>query len=226
MNIIVAKIIRVSSVFILSSAAALVYASPYDDAILAFENQDYNTALTLSMPLANAQDSDAMTLVGRIYDEGFNQTAKALPWFRKAAELGNAQAQVELAELYEAGEAVPKDMDMAIKWYEKAAAQEHDEAQLALAMHYLEDLDEPKEALILLEKSAKQGNARAQYQIGLLYLGEPDIPADKLKAWHYFSLAADSLPEAAQARDILQLEMSKTELAQAAASLAQQKAPR
>lgn len=226
MNIIFSKIIRVSSVVLLSSAATFANANPYDDAILAFENQDYNTALTLSMPLANMQDVEAMTLVGRIYDEGFNQSAKALPWFRKAAELGNPQAQVELAELYEAGDGVPKDMDMALQWYQKAADQDHDEAQLALAMHYIDDLNEPKEALGLLQKSANQGNANAQYQLGLLYLGEVDIPADKLKAWHYFSLAADLLPEAAQARDILQLEMSSNELKQAAATLAQQKTPR
>lgn len=226
MNIIPKKIIRLSSVFLLSCAASFVYAAPYDDAILAFENQDYSTALTLSMPLAKSLDLDAMTLVGRIYDEGFNQPQKARPWFSKAANLGNAQAQLELAELYEAGDGVPQDIDIAIKWYEKAAAQDHDEAQLALALHYLEDLDETKEALILLEKSANQGNARAQYQLGLLYLGEPDIPTDKLKAWHYFSLAADSVPEAAQARDILQLEMSSNELQQATTTLEKQRQKR
>ena len=219
MNIIPKKIARLSSVFLLSSLSALSHATPYDDAILAFENEDYQTALSLSLALAKTQDLDAMTLVGRIYDEGFNQPQKALPWFSKAAELGNAQAQLELAELYQAGDGVPKDMDIAIKWYEKAAAQDHDEAQLALALHYLEDLDEPEEALTLLEKSAKQGNATAQYRLGLLYLGEPPIVADKLKAWHYFSLAADTIPDAAQARDILQLNMSSTEIKQATAIL-------
>ena len=115
MNIIPKKIVRLSSVFLLSSLSVLAYATPFDDAILAFENQDYQTALTLSLALAKKQDLDAMTMVGRIYDEGFNQPQKALPWFRKAAELGDAQAQLELAELYQAGDGVPKDMDMAIK---------------------------------------------------------------------------------------------------------------
>ena len=226
MNIIPKKIVRLSSVFLLSSLSVLAYATPFDDAILAFENQDYQTALTLSLALAKKQDLDAMTLVGRIYDEGLNQPQKALPWFRKAAELGDAQAQLELAELYQAGDGVPKDMDMAIKWYEKAAAQDHYEAQLALALHYLEDLDEPEEALILLEKSAKQGNSTAQYRLGLLYLGEPPIAMDKLKAWHYFSLAADKVPDAAQARDILQLGMSHIEIQQATIALEKNKEKR
>jgi TPR repeat protein len=223
MNIIPKKITRLASAVLLSSSVGLVFATTYDDAILAFENEDYQTALSLSLPLAKKLDPDAMTLVGRIYDEGLNQPQKALPWFRKSAELGNAQAQLELAELYQAGDGVPQDMDIAISWYEKAAAQDHDEAQLALALHYLEDLNEPEEALTLFEKSANQGNATAQYRLGLLYLGEPPIAADKLKAWHYFSLAADTVPDAAQARDILQLGMSSTEIQQATVILEKNK---
>ena len=221
MNIVPKKMLRLSSALLLSSGLSVASAAPYDDAVLAFENRDYDTALSLSLPLARGQDVAAMTLVGRVYDGGFNQPQKALTWFKKAAELGDAQAQLELAELYEAGDGVKKDLEQAIKWYEKAAAQDHDEAQLALALHYLEDLEEPTEALPLLEKSAKQGNATAQYRLGLLYLGEADIKADKLKAWLYFSLAASDVPEAAQARDVLELEMSSSELQQAALKLKQ-----
>ena len=205
------------SSLIFSFLSAITFASSYDDAIQAFENREYDTALAISLPLAQKQDIEAMTLVGRIYDEGFNQSHKALPWFKKAAELGDAQAQLELAELYEAGDGVKKDKELAIYWYEKAAAQEHDEAQLALALHYLEDLEDVSEAMILLEKSAQQGNATSQYRLGLLYLGESTIKADKTKAWYYFAMAANKIPEAAQARDVLELEMTPAELKQAMA---------
>lgn len=211
------KIVQLSSVIGFITWLNAAYGSVYNDAVLAFENRDYDTALELVLPLAQQQDIDAMTLVGRIYDEGFNQPTKALSWFKKSAELGNAQAQVELAELYEAGDGVTKDIEQAIKWYEKAATQDHDEAQLALALHYLEDLEDVPEALTLLEKSAKQGNAIAQYRLGLLYLGEADIKADKSKAWYYFAMAANKVPEAAQARDVLELEMTAAELKQAMA---------
>ncbi|HRH90440.1 MAG TPA: tetratricopeptide repeat protein [Agitococcus sp.] len=203
------------SSLIFTFLSTLTIAATYDEAILAFENREYDTALELSLPLAQKQDVDAMTLVGRIYDEGFNQSEKALPWYKKAAELGNAQAQLELAELYEAGDGVKKNKELAIYWYEKAADQDHDEAQLALALHYLEDLEEVPEAIVLLEKSAQQGNAIAQYRLGLLYLGDSTIKTDKSKAWYYFAMAANKVPEAAQARDVLELEMTPAELKQA-----------
>jgi len=210
-----------NSSIIISLLSSVSFASTYDDAILAFENREFETALQLGLPLAQNQDVDAMTLVGRIYDEGFDQPQKALPWFKKAAELGNAQAQLELAELYEAGDGVPKNIELAISWYEKAAAQDHDEAQLALALHYLDDLDDIDEAVVLLERSAQQGNSSAQYRLGLLYLGDQNIKTDKIKAWMYFSMAADKVPEAAQARDVLELEMTPIELKQALAQLKQ-----
>jgi hypothetical protein len=211
-----------SSVLLLSSIVSTTQAGTgYDDAVLAFENQDYATALTLTLPLAQQNDVDAMTLLGRVYDEGFNQPKEAFPWFKKAAELGNAQAQVELAELFDAGEGVSQDTEQAVSWYEKAAQQGHEEAQLALGLHYLEDLEDNITAVEYFEQAAEQGNATAQYRLGLLYLGDAGVPNDNLKAWVYFSLAANSVPEAAQARDVLELEMSNIQLKQATLQLKQ-----
>lgn len=216
------KLSRLAVPLLLSGMFSVAHAtSAYDDAVLAFENRDYAVALDLSLPLALKNDIEGMTLLGRIYDEGFNKPQEAFPWFKKAAELGNAQAQVELAELYDAGDGVVKDTEKAIEWYEKAASQGHDEAQLALGLHYSEDLDDNKTAIEYFQKAAGQGNATAQYRLGLLYLGDTGVTADKTKAWLYFSLAANRVPEAAQARDVLELEMSNVQLKQATLQLKQ-----
>lgn len=211
------SVLLLSSVFFTSARAG----ANYDDAMLAFENQDYATALNIVLPLAQNNDVEAMTLLGRVYDEGFNKAKEAFAWFKKAAELGNAQAQVELAELYDAGEGVTQDTEQAVKWYEKAAEQGHEEAQLALGLHYLEDLEDNATAIEYFEKAAAQGNATAQYRLGLLYLGDAGVPTNNLKAWVYFSLAADKVTEAAQARDVLELEMSNVQLKQATLALKQ-----
>lgn len=42
---------------------------------------------------------------------------------KKAAEQGNADAQLKLGELYEKGEDVEKDWAEALKWYRKAGEQ-------------------------------------------------------------------------------------------------------
>ena len=211
------SILLLSSIFVSNAQAG----ANYDDAMLAFENQDYSAALNIVLPLAQKNDVEAMTLLGRVYDEGFNKAKEAFSWFKKAAELGNAQAQVELAELYDAGEGGPQDTEQAVIWYEKAAQQEHEEAQLALGLHYLEDLEDSDTAIEYFGKAAEQGNATAQYRLGLLYLGDTGVPTNNLKAWVYFSLAADKVTEAAQARDVLELEMSNIQLKQANLALKQ-----
>ncbi|MDH3673566.1 MAG: sel1 repeat family protein [Gammaproteobacteria bacterium] len=47
--------------------------------------------------------------------------AKAARWYRRAAELGYADAQNDLAKLYEDGRGVPQDNVQAYVWYSLAA---------------------------------------------------------------------------------------------------------
>jgi TPR repeat protein len=58
--------------------------------------------------------------------------AKAVEWYRKAAEQGNAHAQFNLARMYDVGEGVPKDTAKAVEWHRKAAEQGHEDARRKL----------------------------------------------------------------------------------------------
>eukprot|EP00808_Paulinella_micropora_P009559 g76512.t1 len=46
---------------------------------------------------------------------------KAVEWYTKAAEAGNAPAQRYLGVCYENGQGVQKDRNKAVEWYKKAA---------------------------------------------------------------------------------------------------------
>jgi hypothetical protein len=46
--------------------------------------------------------------------------AKAIEWFKRAAEQGLTGSMTTLAMMYEQGNGVPKDMDEARKWYHAA----------------------------------------------------------------------------------------------------------
>lgn len=208
-----------TALLLLALSPATGLAGGFDDAMLAFENRDYTTALTHITPLARNGDPAAMTLLGRILDEGLHEPAKAAPWYRQAAVKGFAEAQVQLAELYDAGEGVPQDIETAVLWYEKAAEQGHEDALLALGQHYSQDLNHAKSALPYYQRAADMGNANAGYRLGLLYLGESGIPRDDQKAWLYLSLAADRIPEAGQARDVLELNMDAAAVAAARKAL-------
>ncbi len=48
--------------------------------------------------------------------------AKAVEWYRKAAEQGYADAQYNLGHMYDKGEGVTQDYAKAMGWYRKAAA--------------------------------------------------------------------------------------------------------
>ena len=66
--------------------------------------------------------------------EGLEQHFKeAVKWYQKAADQGDAEAQMNLGLMYENGEGVEQDDKEAVKWYQKAADQGD-----ALAQHILD----------------------------------------------------------------------------------------
>jgi TPR repeat protein len=71
-----------------------------------------------------------------MYESGRGVTkdaARAFGWFRKAAELGNPNAQVNLALMYETGRGVGQNIGEARRWLGKAAAQHFVPAEALLA---------------------------------------------------------------------------------------------
>ena len=68
------------------------------------------------------------------YESGDYTTA--LKEFAALAEQGDADAQFNLALMYEKGKGVPQDYKQAVKWYTKAAEQGDAEAQYNLGTMY------------------------------------------------------------------------------------------
>ena len=58
--------------------------------------------------------------------------AKAVKWYRRAAEQGNVDAQYSLGDMYARGDGVPEDDAEAVKWLRLAAEQDHADAQFSL----------------------------------------------------------------------------------------------
>lgn len=97
---------------------------------------------------------------------------KALQMLRKAAYLGNAEAQYKLGECYYYGVRLKKDYGEAIKWFRKAAEGEHDEAQYMLGeCYYLGNglKEDNAEAAKWFHNAATRGNAKAKYKLQKCY---------------------------------------------------------
>ena len=88
------------------------------------------------------------------------------------AEQGDAQAQYELAMMYEKGKGVEQNIDEALKWFNKAAGNGHVGSMIDLGWFYQngqyveKDVDK---AIEWYEKAAEQGNPQAQHNLAFLY---------------------------------------------------------
>ena len=65
-----------------------------------------------------------------------DDTAEALKWYLKAADQGDATAEIALGALYNNGQGVPNDYTEAARWYRKAADQGEAHAQYYLGLSY------------------------------------------------------------------------------------------
>ena len=102
------------------------------------------------------------------------QTQEQFNLYKKAAELGNAEAQYQVGEyLYYGLRGVIKDEYQAIEWYKSAAEKDHAEAQYRIGECYKygeAGLTKSKEeAFKWFKKSVENGSASAMTDLGLMY---------------------------------------------------------
>jgi TPR repeat protein len=134
---------------------------------------------------------------------GVSQTdyARAVLWWQKAAERGNAEAQNNLGQAYEAGHGVTQDDRQAAYWYRKAAEQNHPTSQFNLGILYELGRGVPQDlarAAGWYCRAAEQGYAPAQLNLGIAYELGQGVPQDYAKAALWYREAAESGQEAAR----------------------------
>jgi hypothetical protein len=120
--------------------------------------------------------------------------AEAVKWYRKAAEQGDAGAQVFLASRYRYGDGVAKDSAEAAKWYRKAAEQGLDWAQLNLArMYYTGEgvAKDSAEAAKWYMKAAEQGDVESQRVLGQMYDSGEGVTKDPAEAVKWYAEAGE-----------------------------------
>ena len=118
---------------------------------------------------------------------------KVMRAWRKAAESGHAQAQIELGHCFAHGKGVAKDMVTAAGWFAKAAAQGNANGQCILGSLYESGAGverDPKAAAKLVAKAAAQGDARAQYFFAAAYEDGVGVAQDDAAAALWYAKAA------------------------------------
>src|SRR3984893_11476487 len=80
------------------------------------------------------------------YGRGVPQDdTEAVMWFPKAADQGDAVAEVLLGNQYANGKGVPQDYSEAMIWFQRAAEQGHPVAKLYLGVMYAEGRGVPQD---------------------------------------------------------------------------------
>jgi cell division septation protein DedD len=132
------------------------------------------------LSLANVKDGvDA-------WDQG--DFAKAIHEWAPLAAAGDADAQFNMGQACKLGRGVRTDFTKAIDYFRKAALQGHERAIDNLGLLLFQQ-GQRGEAMLWLTKSAKRGEARAQYLVGLALFNGDLIPKNWTKAYALMLLA-------------------------------------
>ncbi len=118
---------------------------------------------------AKTGDKNTQYELGVFYEEE-HQYEKAIEWYRKSAEQGHIQAQLDLAFFHHI-KITPPNYTEALKWYTKSAAQGNMQAQCNLGVMYEngEGVEiNYEEAKKWYQKSAEQGLSEAKELLATL----------------------------------------------------------
>lgn len=145
-----------------------------------------------------AADGEEYYKTGLDYDFGRGgkpkDKAKAVYYYTKAAECGNALAQLNLGVCYEYGDGIRKNYKKAVTLYVASAEQGNAMAQCNLGYCYFNGVgvgkDEAK-AVLWYKKAADSGNVRAMNNLGFCYENGQGVGRDAVKAFQLYKAAAD-----------------------------------
>lgn len=163
----------------------------YDIGMRHYVTHHYEEAFKWLNFAAEEGAMDAELLVARMYEEGLGTNAdmnKALEWYAKAAERGNAEAQFNMGyDCEQRGQ-----YEEAMKWYRKAAKQGNVDALCNLGEMYEYGRGVfmcKKEAFRYYKRAATAGVAFAQYKVGYMYEEGTGVFQDLKQAFLWYSKA-------------------------------------
>ena len=133
-------------------------------------NRSVSELQELTDRIKNEQEAQSEYVRGLGYELGSGSDMReAFECYRRAAELGSAEAQFKLGSLYRDGKGVKRDSQKSVAWFRKAAEQGLPIAQFSLGCCYKTGGGVKKNeftAADWFEKAARQGYAPAQYLFG------------------------------------------------------------
>jgi TPR repeat protein len=151
------------------------------------------------------------------YNGGDYETAFEV--FHSLADQGMAEAQFNLALMYDNGDGVTQDYSEAVHWYKAAAQQGNASAQYNLGVRYDEGkgvAEDDSEAVRWYRAAAEQGYADAQTNLAVMYAIGRGVIKDNITAHMWFNIAsAHGEQNAKEGREMMADRMSREAIEEA-----------
>ena len=172
-------------------------------------------ATTLNSAAASG-DAAAQFQLGLSYLEQ-GRTDEGVSLIRKSANQNQPAAQYRLAKLYEIGEGVSQDAQMARQLTERAATNGNRIAMHDLALYFAEGRGgveaDLKTASQWFEKAAQRGVVDSQFNLGVLFESGQGLPKNVTDAFVWYSIAAAQGDQFAKKRvEVLSTTLAESEL--------------
>ncbi len=142
---------------------------------------------------ADAGDTDSMCVLASMHRNGDGipvDKARAAELYSRAADLGDPDAQYDLAFMLDSGEGIPMDRARAETLFRAAADAGDTDACLCMG-GILFERGEYADAEGYFLSAAMRDDVKAEYNLGLLYMGEYLGEPDTAKAREWFDSAAE-----------------------------------
>jgi len=148
---------------------------------------------------------------------------EAIRAYRKAADNGDADAQVLLGDAYRDGKGVQQNYTEAAAWYRKAAEAGNARGQCSLGLAYYSGHGVTwvyDQAVWWFRKAAKTGHSPSQFNLGLAYIYGQGVPQSYSLAYMWVSISASSgefgdYSQTAEIRDDIAQKMTPQQVADA-----------
>lgn len=182
-------------------AQAQYVLSQYYKAKSAMDGSARNNYVAWASKAAEQGHIEAIMQLADDYKSGDNY-AKAFELYSKAANMGIAKAQYQVARYYYGyyGDVVKEDKNQAIEWLTKASDQGYYEAMEDLSDFILSDEKIAKRMHEWLVKRAEKGDDVAQYTLGEEYYWGKFVEKDYAKAFEWALKSAKQGNDNAQFR--------------------------
>ena len=136
--------------------------------VLYEEEDNYQQALDMLLPLANSGDGEAMGMVGNVYNyynwDGFDMD-QSIKWWKRGAAMGDPKSLYRMGNEYHDGDYVEQDDAKSAEMYRKAAEAGHVEAMFEYAYICFDD-ESPfanvPEAIRWFREASEAGNEDAE----------------------------------------------------------------